>query len=387
MVKVNSRKVKIGRLKILKKIFFFFLYIFSLITFSFSKTFTLKELLTLYGNKPNYLVGYGVVVGLDGTGDSSLAAVNSIANMLRRFNVKLDTTTFKSKNVAAVMVTTTLPPYAKPGMRLDVRVSSIGDAKSLQNGVLLLTPLFGPDNKIYALAQGPVSTGGYKIGTRNAQVQKNFPTTGIVINGAIVEKTPNQIFDPRYGLIFVLKKFRDDPTVIDNIVKTINKAFNAKVCKVVDLNTIKVIPPLDEDPVNVINKILSLKVNINPEPVVVIDERTGTVVMGEDVKIDPVAVAHGNIMVAVKEIPQINKLIFGNGNSTQAFLEELRALTNKTLTEINITQEGKIFMLNAPTLKDLVKTLNALGVSPGDLIAIIEALKAAGAIHAKIIVK
>ena len=358
-----------------------------LISISFAKVFTLKELLNLYGNKPNFLVGYGVVVGLDGTGDSSLAAVNSIANMLRRFNINLDVANFKSKNVAAVMVTTTLPPYAKPGMKLDVRVSSIGDATSLQNGVLLLTPLFGPDNKVYALAQGSVSTGGYKIGNRNAQVQKNFPTTGIIVNGAIVEKAPNQIFDPNYGLIFVLKKFRDDPTVINKIVKAINKAFNANVCKVIDLNTIKVIPPIDTDPVEAINKILSLKVNLNPQPVVVIDERTGTVVMGSDVKIDPVAVAHGNIVVSVKEIPAINKLVFGKGNSTQAFIQELRQALNRTVSDINITKEGKIFMLDAPTLKDLVKMLNALGVSPGDLIAIIEALKEAGAIHAKIIVK
>jgi len=358
-----------------------------LISISFAKVFTLKELLNLYGNKQNFLVGYGVVVGLDGTGDSSLAAVNSIANMLRRFNINLDTSNFKSKNVAAVMVTTTLPPYAKPGMKLDARVSSIGDATSLQNGVLLLTPLFGPDNKVYALAQGPVSTGGYKLGNQNAQIQKNFPTTGIVINGAIVEKAPEHVFDPNYGLIFVLKKFQDDPTVINQIVKAINKAFKAKVCKVIDLNTIKVTPPIDIDFTEAINKILSLKVNINPEPVVVIDERTGTVVMSSDVKIDPVAVAHGNIVVSVKEIPAINKLIFGKGNSTQAFIEELRQALNTTVTQINITEEGKIFMLNAPTLKDLVKMLNALGVSPGDLIAIIEALKEAGAIHAKIVVK
>jgi len=331
------------------------------------------------GVRPNFLTGYGIVVGLDGTGDgtTSVFTLQSIANMLRKLGIYVDPKAVKTKNAAAVIVTAKLPPFAKPGMTFDVEVASLGDAKSLANGILIRTPLLGPDGKIYAFAQGPVSTGGgYTESNKGGKVQKNFSTTGIIPNGGIVERPlPFELSDEK---ILTLTLKHPNFALATKIADVINKYFKKPLAKPVDSATVKVDYPEGMNKVEFISKVLNLNVETNPEPTIVIYERTGTVIMSGDIKIDPpVYVSHGNIYVSVTKTPIVSQPSpLSSGNTT---------VTEKVTTTVK-EEKGRIFSINSPSLRDLVKALNDLGVSPGDLIAIIQAIKASGKIHAKIII-
>ncbi len=340
----------------------------------------LKDLVTVEGVRSNQLVGYGLVVGLKGTGDGDQTkfTVQSVVNMLERFGIRVPRAQVKLKNVAAVMVTAELPPFVKPGQRLDVLVSSIGDAKSLQGGTLLLTPLRGPDGRVYALAQGPVSIGGFGAGGAGATVQVNHPTVGRVPNGAVVERAVPVNLN---GKDHLLLSFRDtDFTTVSRAVAAINAYLNGPYAQALDGRTLKLrVPPVFRGRVvELLARVGELEVEPDMPARVVIDERTGTVVMGENVRISRVAIAHGNLSVEITERPQVvQPQPFAGGETTVVPRTEVRAREEKA--RIVVLEEGA-------SIGELVRALNAVGATPRDLIAVLQAIKAAGALQAELVI-
>ncbi|EDP73932.1 flagellar P-ring protein precursor I, partial [Hydrogenivirga sp. 128-5-R1-1] len=248
----------------------------------------IKNEVNVLGVRGNYLVGYGIVVGLNGTGDgtTSIFTLLSIANMLRKMGVYIDPRQVRTKNAAAVIVTASLPPFAKSGMRFDVNVSSLGDAKNIGNGVLIRTPLRGPDGKVYAFAQGPVSTGGgFSESNKGGKIVKNHPTSGIVVNGGIVERDLPFSFENQNKIVLTLKN--PDPDIATEIENAVNKYAGKKIASAKDVSTVEIKIPKDvKDKVSFLSDILNLEINVDNEPVIVIDERTGTVIMSGEIKLD-----------------------------------------------------------------------------------------------------
>ncbi len=345
----------------------------------FSESFKIKNEVNVLGVRKNFLIGYGIVVGLNGSGDGTTTAFTllSIANMLKKMGIYINPKDIKSKNAAAVIVTAKMPPMAKSGMGFDVTVASLGDAKDIGNGVLIRTPLFGPDKKVYGFAQGSVSTGGgFSESNIGGKIQKNFTTTGVIVDGGIIERDLPFNFNKLPYVTLTLK--HPDFSLARNIAEKINSAFDLPLAKAKDLATVIVSYPKEADRVDFISKILELKVSYKSEPTVVIYERTGTVIMSGDIKIDaPVYVSHGNIYVAIQKEEKVSQpSSFGGGNT---------AVTQSVVT--NVQEEfGRVFSIKTPSLDDLVKALNELGISPRDLIAILQAIKKAGKLHAKIVV-
>jgi flagellar P-ring protein precursor FlgI len=340
----------------------------------------IKDLADIKGVRQNQLVGYGLVVGLNGTGDSNNAifTIQSFASMLERMGVTVRSKDIEVDNVAAVMVTTDLPAFARTGSRIDVLVSSIGDADNLQGGTLLFTPLKGADGQVYAIAQGPVSTGGFVVGsTSGSEVQKNFPTAGRVVNGAIIEKEIASDFNNKQSL--TLNLHQADFTTASRVAQAINIAFYDQIARTRDAGTIEVQVPekYRGDTVALVTLIERLGVTPDTVSKVVINERTGTVIMGENVRISTIAIAHGNLSIEIKEDQNVSQpLPFSRSGRTVVTPE----------SEV-LVQEGKnpIFLVESGvSIGEVVKALNALGVSPRDLIAIFQALKAAGALQAEL---
>jgi flagellar P-ring protein precursor FlgI len=341
----------------------------------------LKDLMEVEGVRGNYLVGYGVVVGLKGTGDGDQTkfTVQSIVNMLEKFGVRVPKEQVKLKNAAAVMVTAYLPPNVKPGQRIDVQVSAIGDAKSLQGGTLLLTPLIGPDGQVYAVAQGPVSIGGFAAGGAGAQVAVNHPTVGRVPNGAIVEReVPAGDLNSLDRLTLSLRTA--DFTTAQRVAEALNQYLRGNYAKAVDMKTIELEVPKNYRGrvVPLLAEIGNLEVRPDIPARVVIDERTGTVVIGENVRISKVAVAHGNLSVEVRETPQVvQPFPFGQGETVVVPRTEVKAKEEKA--RIVVLEEGA-------TLGELVRALNAVGATARELIAVLQAIKEAGALHAELVI-
>ncbi|WP_456433563.1 flagellar basal body P-ring protein FlgI [Thermosulfuriphilus sp.] len=339
----------------------------------------LKDLAAIEGVRSNQLIGYGLVVGLKGTGDGNQTqfTVQSIVNMLQRLGVTVDRNQVKVKNVAAVMVTAELPAFAKVGQRLDVLVSSIGDAKSLQGGTLLLTPLKGADGKVYALAQGPISIGGFAAGgAAGGGVQKNHPTAGRIPNGATVEREVPVNLLGRRKITISLNEF--DFTTVSRATAAINAYLGAPYAQALDGKTISVRVP-DQYRENIIGFIAELeRLEITPDTVarVVLDERTGTVVMGENVRISKVAIAHGNLSIQIKERAVVSQ--------PPPFSPGTTVVTPQS--EVSVTEEGNriIVLEEGASIGELVRALNAVGATPRDLIAIFQAIKAAGALQAEL---
>jgi len=341
----------------------------------------IKDIVDIQGVRPNQLVGYGLVVGLEGTGDSdsSLFTIQSLASLLEKMGVTVQTSDIEDvENVAAVMVTADLPPFASLGNRLDVLVSSIGDAENLQGGTLLFTPLRAADGKVYAIAQGPVSTGGFAVsGNSGDQVQKNFPTVGRVVGGALVEKVLHSNFNQKSALTLALKA--PDFTTASRVAQAINRAFYNQLAHTENAGAIRVTVPENYlgNTVQFVTMIESLGVTPDMVSKVVVNERTGTVIMGENVRIATIAIAHGNLSIQINESQDVSQpLPFSRGGETVVTPE----------SEI-VVQEGKnpIFLVESGvSIGEVVKALNALGVSPRDLIAIFQALKAAGALQAEL---
>ena len=341
----------------------------------------LKDLMEVEGVRGNYLVGYGVVVGLKGTGDGDQTkfTVQSIVNMLEKFGVRVPKEQVKLKNAAAVMVTAYLPPNVKPGQRIDVQVSAIGDAKSLQGGTLLLTPLIGPDGQVYAVAQGPVSIGGFAAGGAGAQVAVNHPTVGRVPNGAIVEReVPAGDLNSLDRLTLSLRTA--DFTTAQRVAEALNQYLRGNYAKAVDIKTIELEVPKNYRGrvVPLLAEIGNLEVRPDIPARVVIDERTGTVVIGENVRISKVAVAHGNLSVEVRETPKVvQPFPFGQGETAVVPRTEVKAKEEKA--RIVVLEEGA-------TLGELVRALNAVGATARELIAVLQAIKEAGALHAELVI-
>ena len=341
----------------------------------------IKDIADLKGVRENQLVGYGLVIGLEGTGDSddSLFTIQSLASLLEKMGVTVQTTDIEDvENVAAVMVTGDLPPFASMGSRLDVLVSSIGDAENLQGGTLLFTPLKAADGSVWAVAQGPVSTGGFAVsGNSGDQVQKNFPTVGRVVGGALVEKEIHSNFNQKNSLTLALHQ--PDFTTATRVAQAINRAFYSQLAQTQNAGSIRVMVPGNYlgNTVQFVTLIESLGVTPDMVSKVVVNERTGTVVMGENVRISTIAIAHGNLSIQINESQNVSQpLPFSRGGQTVVTPE----------SDI-VVQEGKnpLFLVESGiSIAEVVKALNALGVTPRDLIAIFQALKVAGALQAEL---
>jgi len=344
----------------------------------------IKDIADVEGVRDNNLLGYGLVVGLNGTGDNSTNArfsVFSILSMLERLGVSLrgnkdlNLSSTKPKNIAAVMVTATLPSFARPGQKLDITVSSLGDAKSLRGGTLLITPLLAGNGKTYAIAQGSVLIGGFTASGKGASTVKNHPTSGRIPNGATIERpAPAGITAGQKRVILTLRD-PDFSTAI-RIQDAINVHMQSgHIAKVLDGGTIAV-DNRDGNAMELIARLESIQVTPDHRAVVVVDERTGTIVMGQEVRIDTVAVAHGNLSVTVTESPQVSQPEpFSSGQTTTVERTDLQV------------KEGKAKLVMLPrqvSLTKLVAALNAVGATPGDLIAVLQAIKAAGALHAEL---
>ena len=337
----------------------------------------IKDLASFEGVRDNQLMGYGLVVGLNGTGDSDQTKIQtqSVVNMLERMGITTTVNDIKIKNVAAVMVTATLPPFAKQGNRLDVLVSSIGDAKSIAGGTLIMAPLKGADNQIYAVAQGSILTNSFAFGGQGATAQKNHPTAGRVPNGALVERElPNTLTGKS---ILNLNLSVADFTTASRIVIAINDKFKSAVAASSDPGSVTLaIPEAYKNRADEFVASLEL-LEIKPDLVarVVLNERTGTIVMGENVRISTVAVTHGSLTLVIKETPQVSQ------PSPLSKTGETKVVPR---TDLKVEEDNRRLMVlqEGASIGDVVRALNLLGVTPRDLISILQAVKSAGALQA-----
>lgn len=355
------------------------------ITLNYSGGSRIKDLIDVEGARDNQLNGYGLVVGLAGTGDSKIdSTLQTIANALKNYGVNVPMDDIKSGNVAAVMVTADIPPFVKPGSRIDVVVSSIGDSKTLQGGVLLQVPLQGADKTVYAVAQGPIAVGGFlggQGGPGGATVQKNFPTVGTIPNGAIVEREiPMQIVNN--GSVNLL--LRDaDFTSAARMAEAVNRVFpNTAVAR--DSKTVNVLlpPEYSNYEVNFLATIGSIEIEPDTTARVVINERTGVIVATSNVRVSKVAISHGSLTISVASTltasqPNSAPLI-GNAAGQTVVLPS-------TTTEVN-EQKGSFKMVEEqPKIEQVAAALNALGVSTRDMMSIFQTMKRAGALQAELV--
>jgi flagellar P-ring protein precursor FlgI len=339
----------------------------------------IKDMAAIKGVRSNQLVGYGLVVGLNGTGDKQQTrfTIQSLVNMLEDMGIRVDKSLVKVKNVAAVMVTANMPPFSRIGNRLDVLVSSIGDAQSLVGGTLLMTPLKGVDGNVYALAQGPISIGGVGASGGGGGVTVNHLLAGRVAGGASVEREIPMNLDGKSFLTMML--FTPDFTTARRVSEAINTEMGQQAAKMLDSGTIEIQVP-ENRRFNVASFLADIeRLNVVPDAVakVVVNERTGTVVVGEHVRISKVAISHGNLTISVRESAQVSQPQSFSGQGETVVTPE---------TQVVIQQEQRSLMVvdGGATIGDLVSALNAIGVTPRDLISIFQSIKAAGALQAEL---
>ncbi|WP_300360924.1 flagellar basal body P-ring protein FlgI [Hydrogenimonas sp.] len=328
----------------------------------------IKDICNVIGVRDNQLIGYGLVVGLNKTGDGTTSkfTLQTIANMLQSMNVKLDPKDIKSKNVAAVMVTATLPPFARQGDRIDVVVSSMGDAKSIEGGTLLMTPLKGVDGRIYALAQGSVTIGG-----RNGRGAGtlNHATAGRIPGGALVEQeVAFDLYSQNQATLSLKEANFKNAISIQNIL---NRYYKEKVAVAIDARTIKLRKPKSLSMIEFLADAGELSIDYTVKPRIVIDERTGTIVSGVDIEVEPVMITHGDIVVKIERSRNLPAIRKGSdavniGRNTQV----------QPQNNVVVTRTG------ATTVANIARSLKKLGATPKDIISILEAMKNAGAIHA-----
>ena len=335
----------------------------------------LKDIATFGGVRTNDLVGYGLVVGLPGTGDKggSQFTVQSMTNMLESMGMKVDRAALKPKNVAAVMVTARMPASARPGSRLDVTVSSVGDAASLMGGVLLLTPLKGVDGNVYALSQGPLAVGGFSAGGEAASATKNVSTVARIPNGAVVERGVPFAFNEQRDVTITLGV--EDFSTAKQVMDSLNRALGGTFAHAQDASTVKLtVPPSHQgDIVSLMASLENLEVRPQMRAKVVVDEKTGTVVLGSDVTLSRVAVSHGNLNVVVSERPEVSQ--------PGPFSQGQTVVT--PATQVGVREEQRrLVLMDGASIQELVDGLNAIGATPRDLISILRVMKAAGALHA-----
>jgi len=340
----------------------------------------LRDLVSIEGVRSNQLVGYGLVVGLQATGDTLRNAQftqQSLTAMLERMGVNVAGQQLQTRNTAAVVVTATLPAFSRQGSPLDVQVSSLGDSKSLQGGTLMVTPLIGADGEVYAVAQGPVLVGGFQAQGAAAAVKQGVQTSGRVPGGATVERELPNTLDNLPTLRLALHT--PDFTTANRIERAINSKLGAGLATAADLGTVDVRVPagFQHRVTALLAQIERIEVTPDKAARVVIDEKSGTIVVGAEVKLDSVAVAHGNLTVRVTEAPQVSQ--------PGPLSRGRTAVTPNTQIDVNERTDRNLHIMSrTATLKDLVDGLNALGLGPRDLIQVLNALKAAGALHAEL---
>jgi flagellar P-ring protein FlgI len=343
----------------------------------------IKDVVSYQGVRPNQLYGYGLVVGLNGTGDSLRSAPftnQSIQSMLDRLGVNVRNSNAQTKNIAAVMITAELPAFAAIGARIDVTVSSLGDAKSLAGGTLILTPLSGADNVIYAAAQGQVAIGGFNAAGRNESVTQGVPTAGRIANGAMVERdAPSRLqCEPSIDLELKNPDFNTSVRMVDAINEFSVSRYKVKLAQEKDLRTVTLRCPAKVSTARILAEIGELAITPDSPARVVIDEKTGTVVIGRNVRITTVAVAHGSITVRVTETPKVSQ--------PNPFSRGTTAVTSDT--EVAVDQPGaNVSIVKGTSLEALVAGLNRLGLKPPSVIAILQAIKTAGALQADLVVQ
>lgn len=374
-----------------------FLPLLALFLVSTAEAARIKDIAGIGGIRDNQLIGYGLVVGLAGTGDDVKNGFTreTLSNLLVRQGLSTRDRVLTSKNIAAVMVTAQLPPFAKIGSKLDVTVSSLGDAKSLQGGTLLMTPLRGADGEIYAVAQGAVTVGGFSAaGASGSSVSKNHTTAGNIANGALIEK------ELKYDLADIrrisINLYQPDFTTATRLAASINGKIGAVEARAVDSGSVLVEmkPSARGDVASLVSLIENIEVSIDGPAVVVLNERTGTVVMGENVRISTVAVAHGNLSIQIREEKEVSQPMpfapeqQGRSAPVDAGGGVTVAPGGQTVvtprSEVGVSEEkkGLLVMPRGVTIQDVVRGLNAMGVSPRDLITILQTIKAAGALQA-----
>ncbi|HNX94713.1 MAG TPA: flagellar basal body P-ring protein FlgI [Holophaga sp.] len=338
----------------------------------------LREVARLMGVRSNQLLGYGVVVGLDGTGDKDQTrfTVQSLTNLMARQGIAINPSTVKVKNVAAVMVTAELPAFAKPGQRIDVTVSSTGDAKSLAGGTLIMAPLTGPDGQVYAVAQGPLLVGGFSAAAGGASVTKNHPTAGRIPDGGVVERAVPGSFNDRASLQYSLNE--EDFTTALRVAHSINEELGENIAKPLDGRTVELPIPKEFQGrvVELVARLENLNVQMQPKARVVVNEKTGTIIMGTDVKIGAVSIVQGSLAIAVSSTPMVSQpkaLSKGKTVATEKIEITAKEEKPKSLNLEPGTSVGK-----------LAEMLNALGITPRDMVAILQAIKEAGALNAEL---
>ncbi|WP_225027438.1 flagellar basal body P-ring protein FlgI [Xinfangfangia pollutisoli] len=341
----------------------------------------LKDLVEVDGVRGNDLVGYGLIVGLNGTGDGLRNAPFTeeiMTNMLERLGVNITGEDYRPKNVAAVFVTATLPPFARAGSRIDVTVSAIGDASSLLGGTLVMTPLNGADGQIYAVAQGTIIAGGISAQGQAARVVQGVPTAGTIPSGARVEREVPFDFSQVSTLRLALKT--PDFTTAARIEAVINAEFGARVAAMEDSGTVTLtLGRTGQTPAHAIARIEGLRVEPETRATVVVDQRSGTIVMGADVRISRVAVAQGNLTLRVEEAPiAVQPSPFGEGETV---------VVPRSSASITKDGTGLAEVPGGTNLSEVVAGLNALGVAPNDMIDILKSINAAGALHAEFVIQ
>jgi flagellar P-ring protein FlgI len=343
----------------------------------------IKDIISVQGVRANQLVGYGLVIGLNGTGDTlrnSPFTQQSLQSMLDRMGINVRNSNARTRNIAAVIVTADLPAFAGKGARIDITVSSLGDATSLAGGSLILTPLIGADNQIYAVGQGPLAVAGFASGGKAETLTQGVPTTGRIPNGALVEReAPGRLAEEK---TLVIELRNPDFNTAVNVADAINahtvRRYGVKVARENDLRTISIDRPFFINPTRFIADIGELAVETDVPARVVIDERTGTIVIGRDVQVSTVAVAHGNLTVRVTESAKVSQpLPFSKGETV---------VTPETT--ISAEQKGGNFaIVKGTNLQTLVAGLNRIGLKPPGIIAILQAIKSAGALQADLVVQ
>jgi flagellar P-ring protein precursor FlgI len=338
----------------------------------------LGDVTTVEGVRENLLIGYGMVVGLNGTGDrqQTVFSVQTLSNLLQKMGIQFSASAVVVKNVAAVFVTSSLPPFARPGTLIDVTVSSIGDAKSLDGGTLLFTTLHGADGQIFATAQGPLTNGGYSAGGRGNSVQVNHPTTSRIPNGGIVERDAAMDLSHLSTLSLLLRD--PDFETATAAVAVIESALGKGTARAIDSRRIElhVSTPSTETVSSLLAKVQGLTVSIRPPAKVVVNERTGTIVMGQEVSLGACSILHGNLSVMITtEFKVSQPLPYSQGQTT---------VVPQTTVKAAESPAHKIELREGASVDDLINGLQAIGATPRDIVAILEAVRAAGALQAEL---
>ena len=339
----------------------------------------LKDISSIEGVRDNPLIGYGLVVGLKGTGDSqqTIFTNQTLGNILNRMGVSIPPTAILVHNVASVFVTATLPPFAKPGMHIDVEVSSVGDAKSLLGGTLLLSSLNGPDGHTYALAQGPLVVGGYAVGARNNSKQVNTPTAGIISGGGIIERDTSVSLE---GVKTVSLLLRDpDFQTAQDVAGAINQSLGKNLAHAIDSRRIEIsgIEPAPQAAAQLLAKIEDLTVRVQPAAKVVISERTGTIVMGGDVTLSACSILHGNLTISVVTVMEVSQPYPNAPKGTTEVVPQTTVTAGESAVQSIKLEAGS-------TVEDLVKGLQSIGATPSDVVSILQAIQADGALNGEL---